>query len=230
MKHLAIFDWNGTLFDDLEANLLGAGAVFQALGRAPLNAEQFQSTFTFPILHFYNANGISADEYLKNHDRLARIFLEVYENAALECKLRPQATELLQWLVDNAVECMLLTNHLRENVEQQLAKFHIRHFFSLVSCNEEYDATFVQKMNKHDRLKAILEKPEFKPEEAFIIGDSLEEPEIARRLGLTSISITGGSLSNERLTSCETDYVVNDFSQIFPLIGKMWQLDYQKAS
>jgi phosphoglycolate phosphatase-like HAD superfamily hydrolase len=230
MKRLAVFDWNGTLFDDLDANLKGANAVFEILGRTPLTAAQYQQTFTFPILHFYTANNIPADEYLKRHDEAAKVFLETYEKAAEEHGLRPMALEFLQWLNDNEVDCMLLSNHLKENVGRQLARFHIRHLFSHISCNDIYDAAFIQRMNKRDRLQTAMEENGYSPEHAFIIGDSLEEPEIAGLLGLTSFSITGGSLNRERLLSSGTDYVIDHFSELFPIVGKMWELEYKKAS
>jgi len=230
MKHLAVFDWNGTLFDDLDANIKGANAVFNFHGRDPLTIEQYQETFTFPILHFYTANGIHADEYLESHDETAKVYFETYEKAAQELGLRSMVIEFLQWLNDNGVDCMLLSNHLKENVEQQLARFHIRHYFSHISCNDIYDASFILKMNKCDRLRTHMEKHGYNARNAFIIGDTLEEPEIAELLGLTSFSITGGCLNRERLLSSGTDYVIDHFSELFPVVGKMWNLEYKKAS
>lgn len=209
MKPLAVFDWNGTLFDDLEANLAGANAVVEMFGLPALTAEQYQDHFTFPILHFYVSLGIGTVEYLARHEEAAQRFLSVYEETALRCSLRDGAEDVLAWLNEHDVHCLLLSNHLRENVEQSLARFHIRHYFSNISCNEQYDAAFIQKMNKQERLAVYLEEHGFDPENAFIVGDSLEEPEIARHLGLTAISITGGCLSEERLKTGGQDCLVH---------------------
>ncbi len=230
MKHLAVFDWNGTLFDDVQASLEGANAVFEFLGRQPLSIGQYRQTFTFPILHFYTANGISPSEYLECHDEAARIYLETYENAALQCRLRTDATELLEWLNANGIKCMLLSNHLLENVEKQLARFHIHHFFSHISCNSVYDASFIQKMNKHDRLQSLMRSENYPAATCFIIGDSLEEPEIAGKLGLSSFCIAGGYLSRDRLLASGTDHVVDNFTEVINKICTMWKLDYKKAS
>jgi phosphoglycolate phosphatase len=230
MSYLAVFDWNGTLIDDLEANLKGANAVLNMLGRSPLSVEQYQDTFTFPILHFYRANGVSADEYLAKHDILSRVFLDTYEKEVFSCELRPKTTELLEWLNVNGIDCIILSNHLRENVEQQLARFHIRHYFTAVSCNEIYDAAFIQRMNKAERLDNYMSDSGYVPSDCAIIGDSHEEPEIARHLGLTSVSILGGFLSENRIRKIDTDYIVADIEEMFEPLSQVWNIKYRKVS
>ncbi|NCC23188.1 MAG: HAD family hydrolase [Alphaproteobacteria bacterium] len=103
MKPLAVFDWNGTLFDDLEANLAGANAVVEMFGLPALTAEQYQDHFTFPILHFYVSLGIGTVEYLARHEEAAQRFLSVYEETALRCSLRDGAEDVLAWLNEHDV-------------------------------------------------------------------------------------------------------------------------------
>ena len=59
MKYkLGIFDWNGTLLDDSEANLAGSNATFRAAGVPELTMERYRDTMDFPLIHFYNRNGV----------------------------------------------------------------------------------------------------------------------------------------------------------------------------
>ncbi len=222
MTRLAVFDWNGTLFDDVEASVTGSNAVLALHGKPQLDLETYQGRFTFPILHFYVANGVSTDQALARHDEASRIFLETYEEESRKCALREGAVELLEWLNESGVHCMILTNHLRENVGQALARFHIRHYFQGLSCNEIYDAAFISRMNKYERLKAYMEEHSFRAEDAVIIGDSFEEPEIAGRLGLKSVNITGGYISEARLKTAGSDLIVDDLKSFADYVAEIW--------
>lgn len=72
---LAIFDWNGTLIDDSFANLAGSNATFKAANRPEISLETYRETMDFPLIHFYNRNGIDSNTYLGNIDALNAAFL-----------------------------------------------------------------------------------------------------------------------------------------------------------
>jgi phosphoglycolate phosphatase len=64
----------------------------------------------------------------------------------------------------------------------------------------------------------------FSPDKAFIIGDSHEEPEVAKRLGLLGISISGGLLSAARLEKYKKDYVIQRLEEVRPILENHWKL------
>jgi len=49
-----IFDWSGTLVDDLPAVLAATNAVFQECGVEPLSLHKFRAEFCLPFKHFYD--------------------------------------------------------------------------------------------------------------------------------------------------------------------------------
>lgn len=223
MTYLAVFDWNSTLFDDIEACLAGSNAAFEVLGVAPIDMDQYQRTATFPILHFYVANGVSPDDYLARHDEIASTFLVKYEEEALKYPLRDNVIELLQWMKGrDDIHTMILSNHLQENVEISLRRFGITAFFDSVSGNPSFDAATISSTNKLERLSAFMDDHGFTPDKAFIIGDSAEEPDLAHKLGLTSFSITGGVLNEERLRAANPTHLVHDFFAVEKIVKEMW--------
>lgn len=224
MKRLAVFDWNGTLFDDLEANVIGANQTLALFGAAPIDAATYQERFTFPILHFYVACGIPASDYLAQHEAAADAFLETYEREALNCRLREGTIELLQWLRENNVHCMILSNHLRENVELQLKRFGLTHLFDGISCNEQRDAAMISVLNKQERLRAYIEDHHFDLGQSFIIGDSFEEPELAKDFGMTGFNITGGCLATERLAAKNPHHIVDTLGEVRNILDGLWAI------
>lgn len=224
MTHLAVFDWNCTLIDDFDANLIATNESLALFDRDPIDAETYRQNFSFPILHFYVAVGIKTDEYLSRHEEAARIWIACYEREALKARLRPGVVEFLQWLnAKDDVHCLLLSNYLQDNIAIQLRHYQIADFLDGVSGKRQYDASYISSMDKQTRLEDYMKTHGFTPEKTFIIGDSHEETELAHKMGITSFAITGGILNEERLRACSPDHLVHDFFEVERIVKGMWR-------
>lgn len=221
MTYLAVFDWNGTLFDDMDATHVATNASLAFFGKGPITREEEQEHFTFPLIHFYEKMGISADDYLRNAEEVGNLFNTVYTAENARCGLRAGTIELLDWLRNNDVVCMILSNHRQHLLSEDVTRFGIDKYFERVSGNAD-PATIVQGLSKQARLEDYLKEHGFEAEKAFIIGDSHEEPELARRLGLTSISISGGLMTPARLARVGADYRVDHMAEVRPIVEKLW--------
>lgn len=223
MKYLAAFDWNGTLFDDTPATLQATNIVLAKFGKGPLDLHTLQETFTFPLIHFYERVGVSADEYLKNAEEEGAAYVEAYEASNGNCSIMDGAIELLEWLGEKGVHTMILSNHMQGNLDADVERLGIRPYMQHVSGNTER-ATMTQGLSKQIRLEAYMEQHGFAPENTFIIGDSHEEPELARRLGILGISIAGGLLSAARLEKYKADHIVQKLHEVRPILENHWDL------
>jgi phosphoglycolate phosphatase-like HAD superfamily hydrolase len=211
---LAIFDWNGTLIDDAEANWQASNETFKIFNRTPLTFEQYQEMMDFPILHFYVRAGISADEYLGKFEEASGAFINHYKNLAMTRPLRRGATELFDWLLDQDYKLMILSNFVQHELDAQIAHYHIGHYFTHVSGNYAFNETEHSRTNKLERLVAYLKDKEIDKSASFIIGDSLEEPDLAHRLNLRAFSVSWGCFSRARLQATTTEAVIDELADI----------------
>ena len=221
MTHLAIFDWNGTLFDDIEANHVGANAALEALGKPAISLETYRDTFDFPIIHFYKRNGIEVDDYLGDIKKANGTFFPIYEKLAAKCSARAHTKEILQWCNDQHITTLILSNHTHESIAENLARLDLDSHIDHISSNP-HDNDIVLKMNKQERLEKFMDQHSFTPEKTFIIGDSLEEPHIGKNLGLTSFSITGGCISENRLRESNPDHLIHKLTELKEILVKEW--------
>lgn len=223
MTHLAVFDWNGTLFDDTPATLIATNACLASFGLPAIDMHTMQETFSFPLIHFYERMGVSADDYLARAEEEGNVYLQAYEPAATTCRPMDGAFALLDWLTEKNVHCMILSNHLQSCLNDDVARLGFAPYMKAISGNET-KATITQGLSKQIRLEAYMEQHGFTPDQAFIIGDSHEEPELARRLGLLGISISGGLLSAERLEKYKADYIIQKLNEVRPILENHWKL------
>jgi phosphoglycolate phosphatase len=223
MTYLAAFDWNGTLFDDTPATLIATNVCLSSFGLGPIDLNTLQETFSFPLIHFYERMGVSVDEYLRRAEQEGNLYIKAYEQAARDCPVMAGAPELLEWLNSRGVHCMILSNHLQDHLEGDVARLGIKPYMRCVSGNKER-ATITQGLSKQIRLEAYMKEHGFAADKTFIIGDSHEEAELAKRLGILGISIAGGLLSAARLEKYKADYIVQRLHEVRPILEKDWFL------
>lgn len=217
-KKLAVFDWNGTLIDDAEANWQGCNACIAHFGKPPITFDAYREAMDFPVLHLYTNLGIHPDTYLANFQTAGLTFLENYKSLTAETPMRRGATELFDWLLDQGYDLMVLSNFIQAELEQQMADRHVLRYFKHISGNIAFNELEHSRTTKRERLEATLKN--YDPAQSFIIGDSLEEPEIARHYGLKAFSVTWGCFAPHRLQKGGTDHLIDELAEVSEILQK----------
>lgn len=223
MKKLAVWDWNGTLFDDMAATHIGTNASLAFFDKGPISLSEEQEKFTFPLIHFYERMGVSVDHYLEHAEEVGRLFHQAYNENKSTCTLAKDVVKILEWLQSQNVTLMILSNHYQEILDTDVKHFNIDHYFHTISGNAD-PATIVSGTNKLERLNDYMTTHNFASENTFIIGDSHEEPDIARKLNIMGISISGGLLSPARLEKYKKDYVIDCLTELPDILVNEWAL------
>jgi len=223
-KHLAVFDWNATLFDDTPATYEATNECLAFFDIPPLTLLELQEKFTFPLIHFYERAGVPVDAYLKNTQVLSDIFHTKYNALKKDCGLMNGAIESLNFCRHHDMHCIILSNYNQAPLEQDVMRFELDDYFEAISGNQDPEA-ITSHTNKYERLRDYMDEHDFTPAHTFIIGDSHEEPELARQLDILGISMAGGLLSPSRLEECKKDYVVECFDALPEILTAEWNLD-----
>src|SRR6478672_2035634 len=100
-----IFDWSGTLVDDLGPVIEAANAVLEKYAVAPLDRESFRRHFRLPYSEFYA-------ELLPNIPRaeLESHFRPAFDAAITPVTVLPHAREKLEWCTALGIRCFVLTS------------------------------------------------------------------------------------------------------------------------
>ncbi len=223
-QKIAIFDWNGTILADTRLAWIASNKCLEFYGQKPISFKRQLETFDFPIIHYYKRNGCSIDKVLETKSEANEIFQTSYDALAAKARTRRGARDLLDWLTNNGITCMILSNYLTVKIERHLDRLKINHYFSHVSANNCDGTSILNATNKLERLSEFMVKRGYRPDNAFIIGDSMEEPDIGRHLGITSIGITGGCINEKRLRSANPDHLIHKLSDTKNILREKWSI------
>ena len=211
---LFVFDWNGTLLSDTAASLKASNACLAFYGYPPITLARSREVFNFPILHFYKALGLSVDEVLAKKEESNEVFQKAYEHHARHARTRSGARQLLAWLQEEGAQSIILSNYLTAKIETHLARLNLRPYFAHISAYDCDGTTILHTTSKHERLETYMKQHNYAPENVVIIGDSTEEPALAKALGLTSIGITDGYISAKRLRAAKPDHIITHLGAV----------------
>lgn len=210
-KTTVIFDWNGTLIDDVDLclNLLNTMLVKRNL--QPLSVERYREIFTFPVIEYYKKAGIDVEN--ESFDDLAVEFMDPYVEQYRTCSLVSHCKEVLTCLKEKGLRCVVLSATKQDYLEEQVSAFGIEEFFDeLVGIQD------IKAAGKIERAKQWMSTQGIDKEECIMVGDSIHDSEVAAELGIDCLLSTTGHQNRERLTACGR-IIIDDLMQIFDYIG-----------
>ena len=183
VAHL-VWDWNGTLLNDLDLVVEATNAAFAAIGGPMVTAEDHRRDFRRPVIDYYAfvlGRPVSADEFV----RLDHAFHTAYRTRLLECALADDAVDAISaWPGTQSLLSMWFHDELLPEVSRRgLAERLVR--------VDGLRAT-VGGGHKAEHLIEHLAALEVKGDETVLIGDSIDDAHAADEVGAQVVLYAGG--------------------------------------
>ena len=208
-----VFDWNGTLFDDAPIACRCNSLVSESLGYPPIAMDAFRQYWSMPIENLYRGLGVSEADIQTINASLLHLFHDNYEPLADKTPLREGAADFLGRAHAADLRQIILSNHIIGPIDRQLNRLGVASFIAAILANPSREHQFRGEL-KSERLHNYMRQNNLAPEWTVIVGDSPEETHIARSLGLISVAMTGGFVSEQRLSEARPDHLVHSFSEL----------------
>ena len=184
-----VWDFNGTLLDDVRACLDALNVILRSNRISPLTAEDYRARFRFPVADFYRELGMVPAtpfdwEALGESFHMRYLFsphLRLQEGAR-EALLAFRAAGLRQGIL-SALEQGIL--------EMQLRQFGLTPHLDFIRGSRNYDGA-----SKEDAARGLnLQGP------VLLVGDTLHDAEVARSQGWDCILCSAGHQNADRLAT-----------------------------
>ena len=199
-----IFDWSGTLVDDLPAVWKATNHVLTQAGRPSLTLEQFRAEFCLPFTIFYDKHVPHVplpqlEEWFHSHFRLA-------QDSVVEL---PHAREFLEFCRKRRLRTFILSTVQRDHFAKQSGKTGFGRYI---------DAPYVEIWDKRKKIRAILREHRLKPSETLFIGDMQHDIETARHGGVHSCAVLTGHNTFDQLREAHPDVIVEHLRELQELL------------
>jgi phosphoglycolate phosphatase len=206
MVKTIIWDWNGTLLDDLDLSLESVNVLLKERNIPTLSIEKYNDIFGFPVVDYYVKAGFDFEK--EAFEVPAKQYVKLYAAGASELKLFPDVVDTLTFFKENNYRQIVLSAMKDDNLKLMIHNAEISHFFDgIFGIKDNYAR------EKVSLGKQVVENLKLNPAECLMIGDTLHDAEVAEQCGFNCILFSGGHVSKQRLET-KGKKIINSLSEL----------------
>lgn len=189
-----IWDWNGTLLDDVNANVEVINKMLLKRNLPLLELNRYKDIFCFPVKQFHIRIGIDLDK--ESIEEVSAEYMKLYKSYESSLELNADVLFILDWINSKNINQYILSAAGKEDLLRMLDRFHLTDKFKGIYGSENICAT-----GKIGIGQKLIKDNSLNPDKTLIIGDTLHDAEVAKTLGVNYILYAGGHNSYDLLKS-----------------------------
>lgn len=206
MIKMVLFDWNGTLLDDIPEWFEVVKTLFKKFGlEAPSVAQFFRGLEELEgdYLSVYKKYGLSM-----SREESAKIYGPLYESSMAQLKLSPNVIPTIEKLSKRISLLGIITGQLENLVTPLLKKFGILSYFPILKFHV---------MDKSACINGLLNEYNLHPAECLYVGDAPSDIRHAQKSGIRSVAFINPYIPLDLILAPKPDYLIKDFSQLLKI-------------
>lgn len=190
-RHI-IWDWNGTLLNDLDACIESMNFILNKRNLEHIDKHKYMSIFNFPVRDYYIKLGF--DFQKESFEEVSDDFTEQYSQRCFSCHLHRNAKEVISSISKAGITQSILTAAHQDYIEKCADFYGIKEYFIRLLGLDNTHAH-----GKIDNGKKLISELPYAPDEIALIGDTLHDYEVAKEIGCQCILVACGHHGEERL-------------------------------
>lgn len=188
---IIIWDWNGTLLDDISMAVRVTNDIFSRYGYATMDEKTYRERFCFPVIDYYRACGVKDEDFAE----VAGVWSNAYLEAFAGTPLHADAAETVRRFHDAGVRQIVLSASMLENLKNQVGSYPELNgmFEELCGIDNIYAG------GKTHLARDLVKRLEIDPSELMFLGDSTHDAEVAAAVGARCVLIERGHQTRRAL-------------------------------
>lgn len=195
-----IFDWSGTLVDDLPAVWQASNHVFSQAGVEELSLEDFRAQFCLPFTKFYDRH--TPEIPMRQLEEWYHVRFKEVQDSVVEL---PFAREFLEFCRAQGLRTFLLSTIHPDHFAVQTAQNQFHQFL---------DRPYTGVWDKREKIGEILAENGLAPRETLFIGDMQHDVETAKHGGIWSAAVLTGYNRLDQLRASAPDVIVEHLGEL----------------
>jgi phosphoglycolate phosphatase-like HAD superfamily hydrolase/ADP-ribose pyrophosphatase YjhB (NUDIX family) len=195
-----IFDWSGTLVDDLPAVLQASNFVLTQAGKAEMSLATFRAEFSLPFKKFYDRHTPEVPM-----QQLEDWFHASFKDAQASVVELPHARAFLEFCRTHKIRTFLLSTVHGDYFKTQC---------NVTGFDVFLDRPYTDVWDKREKIHEIIRENNLVADETLFIGDMEHDIETAKHGGIHSCAVLTGYNTLEQLRAAQPDLIVEHLSEL----------------
>jgi len=196
MKPTIIWDFNGTLLNDMQVCVDCMNVLLSNRGLPLLGIDRYREIFNFPVRQYYQELGFDFNR--EPFEIPAHQFIDLYREKLKDAPLHLETEALLSHFHNMGFRQIILSAMEQQFLEETLDQKHITAYFDQITGIRDHLGD-----GKLAMARELLKGHENSGRNYLLIGDTIHDFEVARELGIHCILVATGHQSYQRLMALE---------------------------
>jgi len=208
-----VWDWNGTLFNDVEIciNCMNQVLINHEL---PIikSKEEYRSKFCFPVQKYYENIGFNIQKI--PFKQLAKEFIEIYQPNSVRYQFEDEIEALLLKIQNMGIFQIILSASNLDNLLAQVDSFGVsKYFINILGVDNIYAKT------KIDIAYRWIKNYKIDSSEIMIIGDTIHDYEVSKEIGCQCVIYNNGheDIYNKDIGR---SIIINKLGEVLRILGE----------
>ncbi|MDB4721317.1 HAD family hydrolase [Verrucomicrobiales bacterium] len=195
-----IFDWSGTLVDDLNPVIEATNQVLMHYGKSSLTRKEFCDSFCLPFVDFYKSvlPGVPISE-------LEEMYTLFFDESEESVEILPGAVDLLNFCKESGFGAFLLSSIKNDHYVRQSEYLNLNIYFEKV---------YTEALDKRIWIRSLIDDCSLNSQETIFVGDMQHDIEAGHSAGVFTVAVLGGYTSEEMLLESAPDLVIDNLYQL----------------
>lgn len=204
-----VFDFNGTILDDVDVSLNALNECIKIflVNKKPITKKYYLDTFSFPVQPYYTSLGFDFTDL--DYNDVSNCFIRYYKSHCDSCKLYDGFIMLIEFLHTRGVKTYILSNSYRALLMEQLEFYKIDNYFDGIIAKDDKFAG-----GKEEIGKQFFALHPVNANETIIIGDTVHDYEVGKSLGFICVGFSKGHNSFKLLNSKTSEIIIDNLKEL----------------
>jgi phosphoglycolate phosphatase-like HAD superfamily hydrolase/membrane protease YdiL (CAAX protease family) len=205
-----IWDWNGTLLDDLQLCLRVINTILSKRNLPKVSKEKYLDIFGFPVIDYYQKLGFDFSK--EPFENISTEFIDAYESGRPDCPLMPGVWDTLNIISSLGITQSILSASKKDHLNKAIRDYGLEGLFCSISGLDNHHAA-----GKAGIARSFMSETDLDPKRTILIGDTIHDAEIAHEINIDCWLIPNGHQSRQRLSQLNLP-LVNSLINVKDLI------------
>ena len=205
MIKLILWDWNGTLLNDMPAWYAAIRETFSAFGAQPPTLDEYFGELEgHDYWGLYSTRGITA-----SLEELNRVYGKTYNRAINRIALAAAARQVLKELRRRGIMCGIISAQIPELFDPLFMRLKLAPYFTY--CHYPVFA-------KAEKIKELVASEGIALNHCLYIGDTPSDIRSAHKAGATAVAYLNGYVPKFLVDAAKPDYTIRDLKELLTIV------------
>ncbi len=203
---VVIFDWSGTISDDLDVVIEAINRLLKRLGIATtISKDYLRKNYTPDYMDFYKALGVKATRAEVN-----RLYREEFLKSPTGPSILDNAKKTLEWLHSKGKKIFVVSTHPPELLEKESRDYGVAHLINKI---------YADAISKEVAIKEIVGACGADKKNVIFVGDTFVDIDAGHAAGVKTVAVLTGYQDEETLKKHKPDFIMKGVGGLREIIS-----------